>query len=433
MVKKVALFLLLFSVIGHTFTFAQDDLQKIIESAPEHGVIELADQVYHGNIVITKPLTLIGSRETVIRGDGTGNVISIIAENVQIENVSVQNSSFSLNSEEEFSAIKVHTDHNVVKNITITDAYHGVYLSQAHDNLIEAVFVSGQGNNAIHGQGNGIHVSYSNRNQFIDNIVTGTRDGLFFDYSNENEVKNNKLTHTRYGLHFMYSDDNQFMNNQFSFNTGGAAIMNSRNNLIANNEFSLNQSTRSFGLLLQSANDNVITENEFFQNQRAFFIDQSQNNRIEKNNIIQNQIGVELWASSKNQTFTENSFLKNVASVITVGGVPETNWSEHHRGNNWGPNMPLLDLDQNGIGDTPLKYSSSLYRLIQENELVYLFLNSPTISVYEKMNQLIHKDEVMVVDEHPLIQQDTSLRLAWVTAPLILLWIALYSKRRTNK
>ncbi|OLO28640.1 copper-binding protein [Alkalihalophilus pseudofirmus] len=431
MVKKVALFILLFSVIGTSFTFAQDDdLQKIIDTTQENGVIELADQVYHGNIVITKPLTIIGSEETIIRGDETGNVISILAENVHIEKVTIENSSFSLNSEEEFAAIKIHTDHNIIKDIIINNSYHGVYLSQAHDNRIENVRVTGRENKSIHGQGNGIHVSYSNRNQLIDNIVTGTRDGMFFDFSNENKVENNVLTHSRYGLHFMYSNENHFTNNQFSFNTGGAAIMNSNHNVMIENEFSLNQSTRSFGLLLQMANDNTITENQFFQNQRGLFIDQSQNNRIEKNNIIQNQIGVELWASSKNQVFTENTFLKNVASVITAGGIPETKWSENNRGNDWGPDHPLLDLNQDGIADTPFKYSSSLYRLIEENELVYLFLNSPTISIYEKMNQLIYKDEVMVTDEHPLIHKDSSLQSTWLVAPFILLWVVLYWKRR---
>ncbi|WP_247747353.1 nitrous oxide reductase family maturation protein NosD [Alkalihalobacillus sp. BA299] len=433
MVKKVALFILLFSVMSGDFVLAKDDLQKVIDDTPANGVIELSDQVYDGNITISKPLTINGSKKTIIRGDGTGNVISILAENVHIENITVENSSFSLNSTEEFAAIKIHTDHNTIKDLQIKDAYHGIYLSQAHYNTIENIHVSGKGNQTVNGQGNGIHVYYSNFNQLIENEITGTRDGLFFDYSNENEVKGNVLKNTRYGLHFMYSNHNLFLNNQFSFNTGGAAIMNSSHNTIHQNEFSLNQSTRSFGLLLQMANDNTITENVFFQNQRALFIDQSQNNRIEANDISQNQIGMELWASAKHQVITENTFFRNVASIITIGGLPETKWSENNRGNDWGNDIPLFDLNQDGIGDTPLKYSSSLYRLIEKNELVYLFLNSPTIMMYEKINQLVNKDEVMLVDEHPLMTKRSNRLLTWTTVPLLLIMIAVYIGRKRRK
>ncbi|MGO4888458.1 nitrous oxide reductase family maturation protein NosD [Anaerobacillus sp. MEB173] len=405
MKKVVALWFFIFVLQVNITAFAETNvnLQQLIDQTPEYGVIELDNQTYIGNLSITKPLTIIGSEKSVIRGDGTDNVISIHAEGVRVENVKIENSGKSRNTEEEHAGIKIHSNHNVLKDIMIDDSFHGVYLSQAHYNELHNISVTGMGGNTVAAQGNGIHVYYSNSNQLIDINVTGTRDGLFFDYSNDNEVVGNVLSETRYGLHFMYSNNNRFYNNRFVFNTGGAAIMNSHQNEVIGNEFSFNQSTRSFGLLLQMANENTICDNTFFQNQRGLFIDQSQLNRIENNQIFQNQIGVEIWASAKHQTFTNNHFFKNTAAVITAGGRSENNWSENGLGNYWGNTVPQLDLNQDGIGDFPVEYTSSLYQLIEENELAYLFLNSPTIAIYEKMNELLSRQQVMFVDDYPLL------------------------------
>ncbi|MBU8908333.1 nitrous oxide reductase family maturation protein NosD [Desertibacillus haloalkaliphilus] len=418
-------------VLGNASVSAETSLQQMIDDTPENGVLELSDQVYEGNITITKPITIIGSEHTVIRGDQRGNVIEIFGSGVHLKKLSVQDSGIDRNSEEEYAAIKVHSDENHIESITISNSFHGIYLSQAHENRIEGIDVTGVDvSGQVAAQGNGIHVYYSNGNTIINNHVTGTRDGIFFDYSNENEVVDNMISETRYGLHYMYSDDNRFDNNSFSQNTGGAAIMHSRRNELTNNTFSLNQSTRSFGLLLQSANDNVVTGNEFFQNQRGVFIDQSQRNYLANNEFFQNHIGIEIWASANDQTFTENTFFRNIASVITVGGQSTNQWSEGDMGNYWGRELPLLDLDQDGVGDFPVTFESGLYQLIEENELAYLFLKSPTITIYEKMNQLLSRQKVMFVDEYPLVDGDSTPLLSRIPFFLLLVAVVAIGLRR---
>lgn len=429
----VALWILIFIVIDDVYATTTNELQLLIDQTPEYGVIELANQTYTGNIIITKPLTIVGSGETVIRGDGTNNVVAIFGEHVTLKNLKIENSGKSRNTEEEHAGVKIHSNHNKLENITVDDSFHGVYLSQAHFNELINLQITGMGNNTVAGQGNGVHVYYSNNNRLIDIFVTGTRDGLFFDYANENEVIGNVLTHSRYGLHFMYSDDNRFYNNKFNYNIGGAAIMNSNRNELINNEFAFNQSTRAFGLLLQMANENIIIGNQFLQNQRGFFIDQSQLNQIKENQIFLNQIGIEIWASAKHQTFTENSLFKNIISVITAGGPTENNWSENNRGNYWGTAIPLLDLNQDGVGDFPIKYTSSLYQLIEKNELSYLFLNSPTIAIYEKINELLNRQQVMFVDEYPLLYQEKESSNHWLALLAPILLAGWYLNRRRKK
>ncbi|MBP2243229.1 nitrous oxidase accessory protein [Cytobacillus eiseniae] len=404
---------------------ASENLQAIIDSADDGAVIQLENKTYEGNIVINKQIEIIGDKKTVIKGDGTGNVVSIRSPYVTIRNLTVTNSSLDRNSSEEYAAIKVYTDHNVIDSVIIKHFFHGIYLSQAHFNTVQNSEITGLGKGQIANQGNGLHVYYANDNILKNNVIEGTRDGMFFDYANRNQMNNNRISETRYGLHYMYSDHNAFEGNTFTFNTGGAAIMHSRGIKLENNQFIFNYGHKSFGLLLLSAIDTVIEENTFFLNQRGLYIDQSTNSLIKNNQIIKNQIGVELWASSNEQNFTLNTIDENTLPAVTLGGQGRNEWSVDQKGNNWGKTFPVLDLNQDGIGDQPISYQSSLYELIEDQELTYLFLKSPAVAVYEKLNQFFNKNETMFEDPFPLVKNDhPSIHWIWyVLASLLILTV----------
>jgi nitrous oxidase accessory protein len=436
---KIVRFLLtigLLWIIPQT-VFAASELQQLIEATPINGTLQLKNKTYEGNVTITKPITILGSEYTVISGDKTVNVIEIKSTGVHIEGITVTNSGMGRNTGEEYAAIKLFEGNNVLKRITISNSFHGIYLSQSHGNDISDIHVTGQHNGEIAGQGNGLHLYYSNDNTLTDNTISGTRDGIFFDYSNRNTVTESDLSRTRYGLHFMYSNDNRFENNRFTYNTAGAAVMFSHSNVLSENEFSLNQGSRSFGLMLQSSDDNLIKNNYFYQNLRGLYIDQSHDNRIEQNEMIQNQIGVELWASSSKQVFIENRFSRNVAAVLSLGGRSNNQWNENQRGNDWGSSIPLLDLNQDGIGDYPVQYTSALYKLVEDNELTALFLKSPAIRIYEKMSQVLNQDQVMMMDEYPLTRQRATTNflgiLAYPFSAGILVALFVAMKRRYKK
>jgi nitrous oxide reductase family maturation protein NosD len=404
--KKAALLSFVFSLFflfNPEKNMAAETLQSIIDSTKEGAVVKLENKTYLGNIVINKSMTLLGSSKTVIKGDGTGNVISIKADHVKISRLTVTHGSMNRNSAEEYAAIKIHTNKNIVEHIKIRHSFHGIYLSQAHDNIIRNNDILGMGKGEIAAQGNGLHVYYANNNLIENNTIDGTRDGMFFEYANNNHSVGNNMSNTRYGLHYMYSDDNTFKKNVFTMNTGGAAIMNSNHLKLEDNQFIINYGSQSFGLLLLQANDNYIANNTFYMNQRGIYIDQATRNEFISNKIVQNQIGIELWASSNQQTFSLNQISENTIPAVTLGGNSENNaWIKNGQGNNWGPQFPLTDLNQDGIGDFPITYRSSIYQLIEDQELSYLFLKSPALTIYEKINAFVQEEAVMFNDPHPL-------------------------------
>ncbi len=332
------------------------------------------------------------------------------------------------NSSEEYAAIKVYNDNNIIENVTINNSFHGIYLSQSHNNTIQNNHITGLGKGEIAGQGNGLHIYYSNDNTIQNNVVKGSRDGMYFEKANNNQIFNNHLSETRYGLHFMYSDNNYFKSNTFSFNTGGAAIMESRGNKLDQNDFIFNYGHKSFGLLLLSASNTEIENNTFFLNQRGIYLDSATNNLIKGNNIIKNQIGIEIWASSNEQIFTLNHIEENTIPVFALGGQGRNQWNEDGKGNYWGNDFPILDLNQDKIGDQSIVYQSSLSDLIEKQELTYLFLKSPAIGVYEELNQHFSKSETMFEDSFPLVvEKGTTLHWLWIA--LIVIAIIILLKR----
>ncbi|WP_042354444.1 nitrous oxide reductase family maturation protein NosD [Bacillus rubiinfantis] len=434
--KKSTLLFLSFSLlllIRPEKMMAAERLQAIIDSMKEGAVVKLDNKTYEGNIVINKPLTLVGEKNTVIKGDGTGNVISVKAPHVTLQNLTVTDSSMNRNSAEEYAAIKVYSNYNTIEHITIRRSFHGIYLSNAEHNMVRYNNIKGMGKGEIAAQGNGLHIYYAANNLLAHNTIEGTRDGMFFDYANNNKSYDNHISNTRYGLHYMYSDKNIFKRNIFTMNTGGAAVMNSNGLTLEDNQFIINYGNQSFGLLLLQANDNHIERNTFYMNQRGLYMDQATRNVIKDNRIIQNQIGIELWSSSNQQTFTLNHISDNTLPAVTIGGKGEGNvWSYQGRGNDWGNSFPLTDLNQDNIGDFPVTYYSSLQQLMKEQELTSLFLKSPAITVYEKINAALNLEEIMFTDAHPLMPaKSTHSAVLWIIIGLALIVLIITKGRKS--
>ncbi|WP_262175739.1 nitrous oxide reductase family maturation protein NosD [Saccharococcus sp. Marseille-Q5394] len=403
---------------GHADAQEAENLQQLIDKTPAGSVLELEAATYEGNVVITKPITIKGKKGTVIKGDKTVNVIEVRSQDVTLDTLSIEGSGMSRSSQEEYSAIRVMADGAVMKNLKISDCFHGIYLNKTKHTTISGVTIVGQGTDALGNQGNGIHIARSSDNHIDHSHIEKTRDGIFVEYSNDNVVSDNTMTQTRYGLHYMYSNNNEFKRNNFVDNVGGAAIMHSDHILLADNKFSFNQGSRSFGLIVQTSRDVHVLNNEFHLNQRGLYLEQSTSNIIEGNDFFQNQIGVELWTSSTAHVFVKNSFRKNRIHALTVGGESNNEWFRNGEGNYW--NVPMLDFDKDGIGDAPMEYTSALGELVETNELSYLFLLSPAITIYEKANELLTFQKVMAYDKYPLMSNQKYRGYEWALLAAVL-------------
>lgn len=193
--------------------------------------------------------------------------------------------------------------------------------------------------------------------------------------------------------------------NRFYDNIGGAAIMYSNRITLENNNFNNNRGIISFGLLLQTANDNIIKNNRMTMNMKGLFMDQSNRNLLAYNEISQNNIGIEIWTSSIENSFTQNQFSNNVLQYSSNSKSEQNKWSNEGIGNYWS-NHVLYDLDNNGIGDRPYTYATSFGEVLTKNQLGYLFLDSPALKIYESVKHTLSKDQMQITDPHPILPID---------------------------
>lgn len=355
--------------VGATAQADADSVQRRLEVGPNRAFATLADAIavaapgdtiwlapgrHVGPVTVRQArLVVTGPRSAVVDGRHQGTVITIAADSVTLDGLTVRASGRAMDHDE--AAVKLERCFGcVVRGVTVRDPLHGIYLLESHSVTIEANDIEGAAELTESARGNGIHLFNSSGNQLLRNRVRATRDGIYFSFATDNVVAENEVSRARYGLHYMYSDDNRFERNTFTENAAGAAIMFSKRITLRRNTFSRHNGYRAYGLLLQTGEEILAEDNRFEGNLTGLFLDGSVQNTFRRNLILGNGIGIDLLASAEHNTFTENVFRHNRTAVRKVLGTGENNWTDKGRGNDWG-DPAVFDLDRDGIGDRPYR------------------------------------------------------------------------------
>src|SRR4249919_2199375 len=77
---------------GLTLPATATTLQERIEAAVPGETIYLEARVHHGPIIIDRPIALVGEAGAEIRGNGTGSVVTITADDVTVRGLRVAGS-----------------------------------------------------------------------------------------------------------------------------------------------------------------------------------------------------------------------------------------------------------------------------------------------------------------------------------------------------
>ncbi len=386
----------------HAELSASVSLQAAIDAAAPGDTLTVPAGRYQGNILLHKRLVLIGKDTPVLRGEGQGSVVTIEADSCVLRGFAVQRSGSMLVNED--AGILVKSSHNVIEANTLEDVLFGIYLLRAHHNRILDNTITGRRHLEVGERGAGIHVWNSLYNRFVGNIITDARDGFYIQNASHSYIENNTCSNVRYGLHYMYADSNIFLHNMFHDNVAGAAIMYSRGITMRHNVFSHNRGFSSFGILFQDCHDLVADSNVITDNVVGMFFEASTNNMFRHNVIAQNDVALQMFQNSINNTFTENMFVDNLSPLAIVGRRTESRWSVAGRGNYWS-SYDGYDLDGDGIGDVPMRIQNVFHYLEGQNANVRLYLYSPAsqaLAAAAKAFPIIMINEE--VDEHPLMQ-----------------------------
>ena len=386
---------IVFMVCGNALAAS---FQPAVDRAQPGAVIAVAPGEYE-SVVLNKPITLRGAAGAVIRGTGKGSVVRITANQVSLEGFHICHSGKDLDADD--AAVFVTGNDAVIRDNTIEDSLHGIYVKKAAGCRIEknriigttpllpiretvdlsAAPASSETCSAKFDSssvGNGVHLWNSERATLRGNQISGVRDGMYFSFTHHCLVIGNHIARVRFGLHYMYSDYNHFEANRFTESTAGASIMYSKGLLVRHNVFSANVGHRSYGLALTAMDSTRIEANEIAGNTVGIHLQLCNGNSFIGNEIARGYIGVRIATSSNANTFTQNTFTGNMHPVEIDGNAGQNNWALNGVGNRWGGGGEI-DLRGNGIGALPHRETDLLGGLRHDFPLVALLSGSPAL------------------------------------------------------
>ncbi len=397
--------LIIFSFLHFSLLFAQSKsievcgdcsvskLSTALEQASPQDTIILKPGTYREyNIIIDKPIIVIGEGEAVIDGENKGEVIKVISDSVHLEGFKIINVGTSYTTD--YAAIRIaKSKHFKIHNVDLEKLFFGIYLEKAEDGEVIGNTIIGDAVEEFN-SGNGIQLWYCKNIKVIDNRVEKVRDGIYLEFSDNIEIENNISSHNvRYGLHFMFSNNDNYRGNIFEDNGAGVAVMFSKHIEMTGNTFKKNWGTASFGLLLKEINDAEISGNTFEENTIGINIEGS--NRIEyrNNEFISNGWALKVRGACYTNTFADNNFLYNSFDISYNSKINDNVFER-----NYWSNYSGYDLDKDGIGDVPyrpVKLFSYIVNRTPETIVLLRSLFMDIIDFSEKVSPVFTPDNLL--------------------------------------
>lgn len=372
-------------------------LQALIDRAAPGDRVVVPEGQYDGDLLIDRPIALVGVGRPLLRGSGHGSVIRVRAADVSIEGFDIDGGGKG-DLGRDTSGIHIAAPRVTVRDCQIIRSLFGIYLRQSDDAVIENSTVIGIAGRDPGENGSGIHVWNSQRFHLTGNRISGTRDGFYIQSSSHGVVRGNRASDLRYGLHYMFSDDNLFEDNVFENGAAGAALMFSNRMTFRRNRFVRNRGFASVGLLLKACDDVVAEDNLVANNARGIFLEGSYRNTFRRNVVAMSDMALVIYDSSGANVFEGNAFVSNLSPLSLSGKRSDTRfdrnyWSDHDE----------PDLDGDGVADRPYRLSNVFDHLRGNLTAADLFSRSvAAIALGSAERAFPVLDPIPVVDLHPL-------------------------------
>ncbi len=386
-----------------------ESIAAAISQAQAGDLIRVERGLYRERLIIDKPLTVKGIDRPTVSGSGVGNTISIEAEDVVIDGLNVRDSGDSLLEQNAGIYVQPGAHRAVVKNCALSYNLFGLWIEKANDVRVENCTITGKRDYQSSQRGNGIQLYNTTGARILNNRISFVRDAIYVDVSHHAIFRGNRLHHSRYGTHYMNSYYNLWENNEVYRNRGGLALMEVRDQIVRNN---IVWGNSDHGIMLRTIQDSVAENNVVAGNARGFFIYDAEYNALRGNLVVDNVVGMHVWAGSKNNEVERNQFIANREQVRYVASRDEQ-WGVRD-GNYWS-NYLGWDRNGDGVGDVVYEANDMVDRLAWRHPLVKLLLASPAVQTLRVIGQqfpLLRAPSI--VDPKPRMHPDTANWRDWL-------------------
>lgn len=381
-------------------------LQEAINRAKQGDIIKLSSGIYEGNLIIDKPLSIIGIEDNVIiKGELQGTVITINSSFVTLRNLTIIDSGNRHDTlDAAIKAVKVRQCE--LSGLTIKNTLFGIDLQQVDNTLIKNNYIQSK-EVSLGLRGDGLRIWYSNDNIVKNNHLYKSRDMVIW-YSHGNLIEGNIGEYGRYSLHFMYAGKNTVRNNNYQYNSVGIFFMYSKDTLTEYNTVKSSLGNTGMGIGLKEVSGFTIKNNTLLYNARGLYIDRSpfdkeKRNTISQNSILYNTEAMHFHSINEDNDITKNIILGNIEDIVnnTRGSdIHKNNWSE-----NYWDNYEGFDINKDNIGDNSHKVYNYVDKLWSYNGDLKFFYGSPVISMLNILAKLapFTQPEFLLEDKKPVM------------------------------
>ncbi len=391
------------------------EIQALIDAAPEGGLVTPPAGHYHGRISITKPLILDGQGTVSIDGGGVGTVVHVKTNGATVRGLTLSGTGNDHNDED--SGIQVRGNNNIIKDNILTDVLFGIDLNQSDSNIVRRNTISSKDED-LGLRGDPIRLWYSSHNKVEQNTIDKARDFVLW-YSKQNTIADNVVTNGRYGLHFMFSANNIIERNKFMHNSVGISSMYGEGDVFRNNVISHAVGSTGVCISMKEASGIVIENNDIVYCAVGIFLDVSPFqpdtvNLILNNRIAYHDTAISFLSDWKGNIFKGNRIQGNMTDVAVNGGgsAKRNDWD----GNFW-DSYEGFDRNGDGVGDLPYRPFNYAGRVWMESPNTRFFKGTVILEVLDFLDRLapFSEPELLLEDPHPkILKGQGSMTLAGV-------------------
>jgi nitrous oxidase accessory protein len=420
------------------------ELRDQLARTPSGGTLAVQPGVYRGELVIDRPVTLVGIGHPVLQGDRAGTVLTIRAAGTTVRDLMIEGS--GPGPVDNPAGVSVEADRVVVKDLHIRDTYTGIWVEGVRDaqitgNVIEGrkmVAVSGEtpasrdgdmagmvmgpgkesgkdsgkgsgSGEAQAGRGDGVSLFNAIRPVVAGNDIADVRDGVYLSYGSGTRIECNSVVDSRYAIHSMYGETVTVARNHFAANQSGPVMMYGGPVTLEGNVIREQHSPATgFGVLLLDVGGARLLRNIIVSNRVGLQIEgpagDPRHTVVEFNTIALNQVGVGLYPTAE-ASLSQNSLVENTVQVLGLGpdgGGGDSRWSRDGVGNYWS-DYRGFDRSGRGVGEIPHVEGAAAGRLLAADPTLLALASSPAFTLLRAVEQRSAGQHPVVVDRLPLV------------------------------
>lgn len=384
------------------------DVQEMIRQAPDGGTVMVPPGTYRGELVIDRPVRVVGVGRPVLDGGGNGDIVTVRAAGAELRGFAVRGTGTDLDKEN--CAVRVLVPRVVLEDNDLDDVLFGIDLHESPDSVIRNNRIGGKPLD-IARRGDGLRLWRADRTLVEGNVIHDGRDAIIW-YSTGVMVRGNRSFRCRYGFHLMYSNGVEVRDNDLTENSVGVYLMYSARLVLAGNRIVRNRGPSGYGIGLKEADDFRIEDNLLLGNCVGIYVDGSpfgtpESGRIRANTLAANDIGIAMLPAVRGNHVWGNSFIDNFEQVSIQGrGALRGNaFEEEERGNYWS-DYAGYDADGDGVGEADYDAKRLFESLVDRNPSLRMFLFSPAQQAIEFVARAIPavRPEVKFADQYPLTE-----------------------------